>query len=311
MSGTIPTRRAAVFAGVIAAGIAGIIAAVLLIAPAANADPGTGTGRPVQFSDDGVTWSNNYTKALFGGVLLVPGGSADRALYVLNNAGEPAVMRVTLFDVVTTDTALAGALTVATSMPGSPGATVPVTDARPCVTLSQGQVLAAGDSVKLDNVAALADLTGTGGQARGVSFKLAISLRSTDSAAPVPNSCPTDYDTSTVVGTPDPGTGTVSHPVYHLGAGGWTPVPATASTSTVTPTPAPTTAPAEPGPAVRSLVANTERLYQENVVALWLAMAVLGVPLLLFVRRRRRSDDDALEQYPLSRQPTTQIGTGR
>ncbi len=35
---------------------------------------------------------------------------------------------------------------------------MPVTDARPCATLSQGQVLAAGDGIRLDNVAALADL---------------------------------------------------------------------------------------------------------------------------------------------------------
>ncbi len=307
MNGASSIRKAAVLAAAFPAGIAVILAAVLLIAPAAHAAPATGNGRPVQFSDDGVTWSNNYTKALFGGVLLVPGGSADRALYVRNNAGEPAIMRVTLFDVVTTDTALADAMTVATSMPGNPGAAVPVTDARPCVTLAEGQILAAGDSVKVDNVAALADLNGTGGQARNVSFKLAISLSSTDSAAPAPNSCPTDYDTGTVVGAPDPGTGTTSHPVYHLGAGGWTPVPATASTPTATPSPAPTTT---PGPAVRSLVANTQRLFQENFVAFWLAMAVVGALLLLVVRRRRRDDDaSGLTTYPI--QPTSQIGTGR
>ena len=103
-------------------------------------------------------------RRLFGDVLLVPGGSADRAFYVRNGASEPAVLRVTLYDVTTTDTDFAAALTVTTSLPGRPGTSVPVTDARPCATLSQGQVLAAGDGIRLDNVAALADLNGTGGQ---------------------------------------------------------------------------------------------------------------------------------------------------
>ena len=304
MNGTISKRKAALLAAVIPAGIAMIVAVVLLVAPAAHAAPAATPTHPVQFSDDGIHWSNSYAAALFGGVLLVPGGSVDRAFYVRNGAAEAANLRVTLFDVATTDTSLAAAMTLATSMPGNPGAAVPVTDAHPCATLSQGTVLAAGDSVKLDNLAALADLTGTTGQSRVVSFKLAISLSSTDAAAPAPNTCPTDYDTGTVIGAPDPGTGSHSHPVYHLGATGWTPVSGTASGQVANP-------PAPGEPADPALVVNTERLYQENIVALWLAMAVLGALLLFFVRRRRRDDDDASEQYPYFPEPTSQNGTGR
>lgn len=310
MRESISVRKAAVLAAVIPMGIALIIAAVFLIAPAAHAAPETTTaaqaaGQAVQFSTDGIHWSDSYTGSLFGGVLLVPGGSAQRAFYVRNNAGEPAKLRVTLYDLATTDINLAAAMSVSTSTPGFPGASIPVTDARPCATLSQGQVLAAGDGIRLDNVAALADLNGTVGQTRAVSFKLAISLSSTDSAAPLPNTCPTDFS-ATVVGSPDPGTGTTRHPVYHLGAGGWTPDPATASGTVPTP------APVVPGtPAPQTLVFNTERLYQENTVALWLAMAVLGVLLLLVLRRRRRDHDDAFEQYPYFREPTSQNGTGR
>ena len=273
--------------GLAAVGLGAVVALVtagLLAAPAAQAS----TSQPVQFSVDGIHWSDSYTGALFGGVLLVPGGSVDRAVYVRNGASDPAKLRVNLYDVATTDTDLATAMTVSTSMPGLPGAAVPVTDARPCATLSQGQVLAAGDGVRLDNVAALADLNGTGGQARNVSFKLAISLSSTDSAAPAPNSCPTDFGggtgTGTVVGAPSIGGGSSSHPVYHLGATGWTPVSGTASAQ-VGALPAPADA-ADP-----ALVFNTQRLYQENIIALWLAMAVLGALLLLFLRRRHRDDD--------------------
>ena len=298
-------NRAIRVLGLAAVALGAVIALVavgLLAAPAAQAS----AGRPVQFSVDGIHWSDSYTGALFGGVLLVPGGSVDRAFYVRNGASDPAQLRVTLYDVATTDTDLATAMSVSTSMPGLPGAAVPVTDARPCATLSQGQVLAAGDGVRLDNVAALADLNGTGGQARNVSFKLAISLSSTDSAAPAPNSCPTDFGgdtgTGTVVGAPSSGDGTTSHPVYHLGATGWTPVSGSASAQVATP--------AAPGkPADPALVVNTQRLYQENVVALWLAMVVLGILLLLFLRRRRRVDPFDPSSY--SAQPTSQIGTGR
>ena len=309
MSATTRTGRVVALATAVLAGSAALVAAGSVIASPAEAS--SSATQPVQFSADGTHWSDSYTGALFGGVLLVPGGSANRAFYVRNGAGEPAVLRVTLYDVATTDTDLATAMSVSTSMPGRPGAPVPVTDARPCATLSEGQVLAAGDGIRLDNVAALADLNGVGGQARDVSFKLAISLSSTDAAAPAPNSCPTDFGSGTVVGAPA-SPGSPSQPVYHLGARGWTPAPATASAPVATPAePTVPVVPEPENPIVRSLVANTERLYQENIVALWLAMAALGVLVLLFVRRRRRSDDDAaLEQYPYF-QPTTQNGTGR
>jgi len=305
VNGSMSKQKAAWLAAVIPVGIVAIVAAVLLVAPAAHAAPAAAPAHPVQFSDDGIHWSNSYTDALFGGVLLVPGGSADRAFYVRNGADEPAVLRVTLFDVATTDIALATAMSLSTSMPGKPGADVPMTDARPCATLSQGLVLAAGDSVKLDNTASLADLTGTTGQAQTVSFKLAISMSSTDAAAPAPDTCPTDYDTGTVVGVPDPGTGGGaggSHTVYHLAQSGWVPVSGAASADLPKPQPAPSLDPA--------LVLNTARFFQEYIVALWLALAAIGA-LLAFLIRRRRQDDDAPLHTPYSRQPTSQIGTGR
>jgi hypothetical protein len=297
-------QKAARRAAAISAAMGLVVATVLLVAPAAQAAPSAAPTHPVQFSSDGVHWSNSYTDALFGGVQLVPGGSVDRAFYVRNGADEPAVLRVTLFDVATTDIALAAAMSVTTSLPGMPGSAVPVTDARPCATLSQGLTLAAGDSVRLDNSAALADLSSTAGQSKTVSFKLAISLSSTDAAAPAPNTCPTDFDsgTGTVVGAPAPGTGAGSGPVYHLVHSGWAPVFGAASADL------PQTE--KPAPALDSaLVVNTARLFQEDFVALWLAMAAIGALLFFVVRRRRSGDANDTPSY--SRQPTTQIGTGR
>ena len=301
--------RAPAFGLVAAILAASAVLAVLGMISASPARADAPASQPVLFSNDDVQWSNSYGYALFGGVMMVPGGSVDRAFYVRNGAPDPAILRVTLYDVATTDIDLANAMTVSTSVPGRPGASIPVTDARPCVTLSEGQVLASGDSVRLDNIAALADLNGMGGQSSNVSFKLAITLSSTDSAAPAPNSCPTDFS-GTVIGSPDSGTGTTLHPLRHLGAGGWTPAPA-ASTPTPTSTATTPARPSGPVPSLGELVANTQRFYQENTVALWLAMAVLGALLFLVVRRRRPDDGDPPEQYPYSRQPTTQIGLGR
>jgi len=306
VNGSISTRTAALLAGVIPAGIALIVTVVLLVAPAAHA---AAPSQPVQFSDDGIHWSTSYTGTLFGGVLLVPGASVDRAFYVRNAASDPAVMSVTLYDVATTDIALATAMSVSTSTPGLAGAAVPVTAASPCATLSRGQILAAGGSIRLDNTVALGDLSGTVGQAHNVSFKLAVSLSSTDVGAPAPDTCPTDF--GAVVGSPDPGTGTGSHPVYHHGAAGWTPAPPAESTPTPSATPTPPVTPTPPDPGLGTLVGNTERFYQENTVAFWLAMAVIGALLLVLVRRRRSDDDDSSPHHPYSRQPTTQIGTGR
>lgn len=312
MNESITRQKAAWLVAVIPVGIALIVAAVLLVAPAAHAAPAAVPAHPVQFSADGIHWSNSYTEALFGGVLLVPGGSADRDFYVRNGADESAVLTITLFDVSTTDIDLASAMSLATSAPGLPGAAVPVTDARPCATLSQGLVLPAGGSVKLDNVASLADLSGTTGQSQTVSFSLAVSLSSTDAGAPAPDTCPSDYDTGTVVGVPEPstGAGSGSGPVYYLQASGWTQVTGVASADLPT---ADHSAP----PVDTALVVNSARLFQEYYVALWLAMAAVGGVLFFLVRRRRPEDDAVHHPYsrhptsPTTSQPSPQIGTGR
>jgi hypothetical protein len=54
-------------------------------------------------------------------------------------------------------------------------------------------------------------------------------------------------------------------------------------------------------------VTNTQRLYQENIVALWLAMTVLGGLTFVVVRRRRRQDETTID-YPNTHH---KIGIGR
>jgi hypothetical protein len=263
----------------------------------------------VQFSTDGIHWSDSYTNQLFQGVLLVPGSSATRAFYVRNGATEAAILRVTLADVTTTSIPLASAMSISSSTTGAPGATVPVSLAQPCYTLSQGLRLASGDSIRLDNTVSLGDLNGTVGQTASVWFAIRVSFSSTDAAAPLPNDCPTDYGTvdtfpnPTTPGTTTPASTTKSTAVYHRTALGWT-IGTSVGGGTVT-TPTTPTTPVEPStPLVQTLVSNTGRLYQEYDVAFWLAMSVLGALVVVLTRRRRAEDQPEASQ-------STQIGSRR
>ena len=275
-------------------------AVVLLGAPSAAraATPVTtgataaGPTQVVQFSSDGIHWSDSYTDQLFHGVLLVPGSSATRAFYVRNGAVEPAILRVTLADVTTTSIPLASAMSISSSTTGAPGASVPVSLAQPCYTLSQGLRLASGDSIRLDNTVSLGQLNGVVGQTASVWFAIRVSFSSTDAAAPAPNDCPTDYGTvdtfpnPTTPGTTEPASAITSPAVFHRTALGWT-VGTLVGGGTVT---TPTTPTNPTTPLVQSLVSNTGRLYQEYDVAFWLAMSVLGAVIVVLVRARRRAN---------------------
>jgi hypothetical protein len=276
------------------------------------ATPTTGPTQAVQFSADGIHWSDSYTNQLFNGVLLVPGGSATRSFYVRNAATEAAILRVTLADVTTTSIPLADAMSISSSTAGAPGATVPVSLAQPCFTLSQGLRLASGDSTRIDNTVSLGDLSGTVGQTASVWFAIRVSFSSTDAAAPIPNACPTDYGTVDTFPNPiAPGTATpastASAAVYHRTAAGWT-VGTSAGGGTIATPQSPTslTAPVEPGtPLVQTLVSNTARFYQEYDIAFWLAMSVLGAVIVVLARRRRA------ESQPEEPMQSRQIGTRR
>ena len=265
----------------------------------------------VQFSTDGLNWSNSYDEQLFQGISLVPGDSAMRSFYVRNSASEAAILRITLANVGTTSIPLASALSVSSSTAGVPGAMIPVSLAQPCYTLSQGLRLASGDSIRVDNSLMLGDLSGSAGQDASVWFAIRVSLSSTDVGAPAPDTCPTDFGTvntfpnPTVHGT---ASAPLSVPVYQRTASGWTAAASVGSTPVTTPT-TPTVpncptvtgntsvrgaAVSAPGcprtPLTQTLVSNTARLYQEYDVAFWLAMSALGWVIVILVRRRRVAD---------------------
>jgi hypothetical protein len=303
----------------VVAGLVAVLgaAALALVAPTSA----LAATQPVQFSTDGIHWSDSYTGQLFDGVRIVPNTSDTRSFYVRNAATEDADFRITLFNVTTNDTALANAMSISTSVPGFAGAPVPVTSAQPCATLSSGLQLASGDSVRVDTTVSLGDLAAAIGQGRSVGYGLLVSLSSTDSAAPVPDTCPTT-DAGTVGVLPDPiitdpvttpastdtaGAGTADTAaatiIYRRTVTGWTPVTSSnGGSATIQTTPTTPTDPEEPNtPFAQTLVANTARLYQEYDVAFWLAMSVLGA--LFVVARRRKQPEEPVNDR--------QIGTDR
>src|SRR5690606_28813335 len=87
-------------------------------------------------------------------------------------------LRVSIGDVTGSGTAFSSALAVTAATPGRPGTAVPVDAAAPCHVLTQGQLLAPGDVVRVDTRVALGDLTGTAGQAATVGFDLLVGLSS-------------------------------------------------------------------------------------------------------------------------------------
>jgi hypothetical protein len=288
-------RFAGVLAVLAASGAAGVVAP--RAAHAAEATPSP--TQIVQFSTDGIHWSDSYGAQLFRDVILVPGDASMRSFYVRNGATVAAILSVTLADVSTDSIPLADALSISTSTSGVPGATIPVSQAQPCVTLSRGLRLASGDSIRLDNTVSLGDLTGDAGQNGAVWFALRVSFSSVDAAAPAPNTCPVNY--GTVDTFPNPATGSVrssAAPVYHRTAAGWSSIPTSVGGAIIATTTTPTNVTPSgtaSTPVTQILVSNTARFYQEYDVAFWLAMSVLGWVILILVRRRRAEQPEVPE----------------
>ena len=291
----------------IAAVVATIISScgvgVLGLAAPASAETVAAPTQLVQFSTDGIHYSDSYSELLFHDVQLVPGGSARRSFYVRNGATVAAILRVTLADVSTNSIPLATAMSMSTSTTGVPGAAVPLTRAQPCATLSQGLRLSEGDSIRLDNTVSLGDLSGSDGNNGTVWFALRVSFSSTDAGAPAPDTCPVDY--GQVDTFPNPATNPVSSTgtaFSQLTATGWRSATTLGGETSTPPTNLSVAGGSSP-PLTQTLVSNTARFYQEYDVAFWLAMSALGWLIFILVRRRRAAD------RPEPADNTRQIGT--
>ncbi len=277
---------------------AGLVAVALLtaLAPgltgldrAAAATPG------VELSSDGRVFAGSLSSSVFDpSAVLVPRAGIDGEFWVRNGTDAPAFLRVALAGAWASEAAYAQALTVTASTPGWPGSPVPLSAADPCHVLSQGQVIPAGGTVRVDTGVVLGDLTGqTAQQARG-GFHLQVVLSSIGTGSVPANTCITASGTVPGLGTPGRASRDSTGATPFLSGSGWTPLPGAGGS-----TPSTWGWSGEPGPVIVGdgaggalvvgvpAMANSDRLYQERVVALWLAGAVLGALAMIVVRRRR------------------------
>ncbi len=297
----------AAFASLVVA-VAGVLA---LATPASAAASG------VLLSADGVTFSSTYSGALFGSTtLMVPQSTQSGRFWVKNDSSEPAYLRVSVKAVSGSGTAFSGAVSLRASTPVITGPSVPVDAALPCYVLNQGQVLAPGAVARIDIVLAVGDLTGTSGQNANLRFDILAGLSSAATGSLPATTCL--IGSGTVPGTPGtPGGG-------GGGGGGHTGTPHTPGTGTPADAPlggdasgivvlpdTPDSAFADHAQSATILRINTDRLYQEWFVLLWVAGALAGGGARLIAARRRAAigaydEDDDHEQ-----EVATWQGSGR
>ncbi|MEO8093355.1 MAG: hypothetical protein ABI632_00350 [Pseudolysinimonas sp.] len=268
------------------------LAVVALLAAAsgmvcATSAPASATVKPIGLSSDGVTYTDTLSGSVFAGVLIVPGKSVTRTFWVKNRTALPGNLAVALQGVTGSDGNLIAALSLRAAAGTATGSNTPLASANPCVSLVSGIPLAAGAALQIDVRLTLASsLTNQTSQGSIGSFKIPITLTSTD--VPAPNGCtattpvnpphtggnppggnpPGTIDTVVISGVSD---GTVpvnvdNGPLSGLGGKG-------SGSGFVT-------------------IPNTGRFFQEIDIVGWLGLMILG-GIVAWRRRRRESEEVA------------------
>ncbi len=166
----------------------------------------------IEVSPDGVTYADLLPGGLFDQITIsVPGDSQTTGLWVRNAGPVSAYLRVMIANVTVSDPVLAGALTVDASTVAHPGTAAALSMAQPCYVLTEGDLLAPGDTVHVTATLALGDLSGLSGQGGTASFALRIGL--SDSVIPLP---PTECGTTGTDIVVTGGSGNI--PLAHTGA---------------------------------------------------------------------------------------------
>ncbi len=272
-----------------------VVAGGLIVTPAHAA------GNGVEVSADDVTYSSTLPGALFTLTSpLVPGDAVSEDLWVRNTSTAPGVLRVSLIDVVTTDDALADALTMMTTLAGGGvRPAVPLSAANPCAVLLEGPILQPGETRRLVTELNLGDLTGQVGQ--GATAWTSIRVALVDPAYPAFSStdCGPDGTELPVLGEPGrTPTGTTATASPNSGTG--SPATAPVAATGVAPTETTTTAsrvdlPVLPFPFQAFVDPNTGEL---NLLLLFIVIGsfIAGIAgfILLAWRRRRASDTESV-----------------
>ena len=265
-----------------------ILAAALAISTQSEPAPSWAAAGDIQVSPDGVTFSNQYPGSLFDSIGHLVPGDTDAEMFYLRNSGNAAgFLRLTVRDVVSTNTDFAQALTVTASTPGYPGEPVVVGSVNPCWVLLERHRVEPGETVGVTAQLALGDLHGQAGQGATAGMVIRVSLSDTSAGTLPPTDCGGAGTDVSVLPTPSStgsGTGAASNPP--LGPS----VSATGDRSDEAVGDLPVLN--LPGGIV--IDPNTWHLHEEYLVLILLASLILGSGWFMMVaRRRRRADGEA------------------
>ncbi|MFT4029789.1 MAG: hypothetical protein QM675_07930 [Protaetiibacter sp.] len=241
------------------------------------ATPAAAVLYPIGLSSDGTSFSPTFPGSLFSGVTIVPGGAVTRSFWVKNNETSAGNLAVAIRSVGSADAAFAAALS-ATAVAGGSSGSARFADAEPCVSLVHGVRIASGRITRVDVTLSLSgDLTGHEAQQAIAAFDLFVTLTSTGVRAP-------DGCTRIVASSGGDETASDDDAASAIVPGAGT------ADATLSPTPAPSgDASPEAGgdDAVTTWYWNSDRFYQEYVVAWWLVAFLLGGAFAWWRDRRR------------------------
>jgi hypothetical protein len=276
--------------------IVAILASGSVVAGAAS--PAHAVGE-LLVSSDGVSWATTMPNELFTSTArLTPQSSETTTMYVRNVGTSAGYLRIALRDVVVNDASYGDALTVSASVPGYPGTPESISAATPCRVLTQGLVVAPGQTVPVLASIALGDLTGTAGQNEAAGFNLSITLSEGTTSGMQPTAC-LPNDTIVIVTPPPSGSGGGGNGGSGSGgAAAGAVVPASdggADSSAVEPKD--DVVIALPLLPPFTVSANTQDIFEQFLVFSPYAAMILGSGIFFLVARRRRRDDDELDEF--------------
>jgi hypothetical protein len=226
----------------------------------------------------------DQTGPLFGSsAAMVPLDEWTTGFTVTNTGSNTGYLRISVADVASGSSTYEKAMTIAASVPGHTGSPVAMSTAEPCRVLTEGFVLAPGQSAAVTTTLALGDLSGSTGQNNSLSFTVRVGMSDVAPGSIAPTAC--SPNTVTIPGT---------------GADG---SPTSADGTVVVPAPDDTAAPGvprdvngKPWPTVAGIPfdPNTLELFQDwgGIVPALAFLFGSGWFLIAARRRRKRAADD-------------------
>lgn len=172
-------------------GVSGLLVGLLAVAILLPAAPARAASNGLQFSLDGVAWSDVAPSSVFpSGYHLVPGTSVSSVLHVRNDRATPARFTAVIGDRSWTDRATGAVIHLAGSDAAGHGlAATALTSLADCAALVPSRVLANGDEVEITATLSMpADVGGTQGQGGDVDFRLDLALSDLQMTSS-PNGC--------------------------------------------------------------------------------------------------------------------------